>query len=358
MNQDYGPIGITLDKALSAQRNLDSLCRERVLETRELFAPNAYYGNDQALKAYCDWPADRPLKAIIPHGVVFNREYTWESERRSSLPVVLAYPGFRVPAYRKVTRKLVVPGTAPFVFVCRLMQQGPAPRRTGTLFFPAHSTHGVTVQTDHHAIAGRLSGLEPKFQPVRVCMYWKDYLAGRHLPYAARGLEIVSAGHMFDPSFMFRLYHLLSMHRFATSTTEGSYIFYAVQAGCVYFHLEGFGAESLPNTAANSDDVCTHPEADAVISAFSGEFEEVTARQRQIVEAFMGSANIASPTRLRAILETADALDRYGLAPRLEGGGFHWHVPAALPRSLRDAARRIHAGTVRWLTGAKADSNR
>lgn len=345
MNQDYGSIGITLDEALSAQRDLDSLCRERVLETRELFAPNAYYGNDLALKAYCGWPADRPLKAIIPHGVVFNREYTWESERRSSLPMVLAYPDFRVPAYRKVTRKLVVPGTAPFVFVCRLMQQRPAPRRRGTLFFPAHSTHGVTVQTDHHAIAERLSRLESKFQPVRVCIYWKDYLAGRHLQYAARGFEIVSAGHMFDPLFMFRLYSLLTLHRFASSTTEGSYIFYAVQAGCVYFHLRGFGVESLPNTAASSGDVCTHPEAEAVISAFSGEFEEVTPRQRQIVEVFMGSENIASPARLREILETADMLDRYGLAPGLESKGFHWHVPAALPRSALRAIRRLFSGT-------------
>lgn len=345
MNQDFRSIKITLDEALSAQRDLDSLCRERVLETRELFAPNAFYGNDLALKAYCGWPVDRPLKAIIPHGVVFNRDYTWESERRSSLPVVLAYPDFRVPAYRQATRKLVVPGTAPFVFACRLMQQRPAPRRSGTLFFPAHSTHGVTAQTDHHAIAEQLGQLESKYQPVRVCIYWKDYFTGRHLPYAARGFEIVSAGHMFDPSFMFRLYHLLSMHRFASSTTEGSYIFYAVQAGCVYFHMPGFVVESLPNTTANSDDVCTHPEADAVISAFSGEFEEVTPRQRQIVEAFMGSAYIASPARLREILETAETLDRYGLAPRLEGSGFHWHIPAALPRAAWRAIRRLLSGS-------------
>lgn len=341
MNQDYEPTRITLDETLVAQRDLDSLCGERVLDTGELFAPNAYYGNDLALKAYCGWPTARPLKAIIPHGVVFNGEYTWESERRSSLPVILAYPDFRVPAYRQATRKLVVPGTAPFVFVCRLMRQIPAPQRSGTLFFPAHSTHGVTVQTDHHAIAERLSRLDSKYRPVRICIYWKDYLAGRHLPYAARGFEIVSAGHMFDPRFMFRLYHLLCMHRFAASTTEGSYIFYAVLAGCVYFHLQGFDVECLPHSAANRDDVCTHPEADAVVLAFSGDYDEVTPRQRQIVEAYMGADNIASPAGLRKVLETADALDRYGLAPGLEGVGFHWGIPAALPRSAWRVMRRL-----------------
>lgn len=347
MNRDYDFSHITLDQTLSLQRDLDALCAERGLETGELFAPNAYYGNDLALKAYCGWPANRPLKAIIPHGVVFNRDYLWAAEMRSSLPVVLAYPEFRIPAYRAASRKLIVAGSAPFVFVCRLMQPGPPPQRAGTLFFPAHSTHGVNVETDHHAIAERLSRLEPKFQPVRICIYWKDYLAGRHLPYAARGFEIVSAGHMFDPAFMFRLYHLLSMHRFAASTTEGSYIFYAVQAGCVYFHLPGFDVHNQPQTEANRNDICAHPEADAVLPAFLEEPGEVTPAQRQVVEAFMGARNIASPGALRKILETAETLDRYGLARGLEGSGFHWHVPAALPRWAAGVLRRVFTGQPR-----------
>lgn len=344
MDSDHDLSQFTPGETLSLQRDLDGLCAERALETRELFAPNAYYGNDLALKAYCGWPADRPLKVIIPHGVVFNRDYLWGAEVRASLPVVLAYPDYRIPAYRAGSRKLIVAGAAPFVFVCRMMQRVPVPQRAGTLFFPAHSTHGVNAETDHHAIAARLSRLDQKYLPVRICIYWKDFLAGRHLPYADRGFEILSAGHMFDPAFMFRLYHLLSMHRFAASTTEGSYIFYAVQAGCIYFHLPGFDTRLQPRTEANRTEFCAHPEAEAVLPAFLTETGEVSSKQAQIVETFMGARNIASPAALRKIFATAEALDRYGLARVPNGAGIHWNAPAALPRWISGVVRRVFAG--------------
>lgn len=340
MNSDHDPGQTTLDATLAAQVDLDTLCRERALETREIFAPNAFYGNDRVLKAYAGWPVDRPLKVIVPHGIVFNRDYLWESELRSSLPAVMVYPDYRVAAYRNASRKLVVAGTAPFEFVCRLMAERPGPQRKGTLFFPAHSTHGVTAQTDHGAIAERLGRLESRYHPVRICIYWKDYLAGRHLPYAARGLEVVSAGHMFDPSFMFRLYHLLSMHKYASSATEGSYIFYAVQSGCVYFHLPGFDVDLNANSAANRNDVCSHPEAATVVSAFLGEFDQPTVRQRQLTVDFMGSANLPTPAALLNLLQQADRLDRYGVA-RSRPGRLHWNAPSALPRSIRRAVRSL-----------------
>jgi hypothetical protein len=336
---------IGADKALADQRDLDSLCGDRALETREVFVPNAFYGNDLVLKLYCGWPLDRTLKVIIPHGVVFNREYLWEAERRARLPVVLAYPDYRLATYRAHTRKIVLPGTAPFVFVCRMMRQ-PATQRSGTLFFPAHSTHGVNARTDHAAIAQRLTRLGSRCQPVRVCVYWRDYLAGRHVPYAAQGFEIVSAGHMYDPQFLFRLYHLLSMHRFAASHTTGSYIFQAVHAGCAYFHLDGFGVELEARSAANANDYCHPSEADPALAAFSTLQEEVTAQQWRVVESFFGSANVPSAAALRAILEMAERLDRYGIAYGREVGGLHFMLPAAPIRALRKAGRRLlSAGT-------------
>jgi hypothetical protein len=343
MKPDLDPGLTSLDATLAAQRDLGALCRERKLETREIFPPNAFYGNDVALKAYAGWPADRPLKLIVPHGVVFNRDYLWDTELRSSLPVVMAYPDYRIAAYRRASRKLVVAGTAPFAFVCRLMAGAPAPQRRGTLFFPAHSTHGINAETDHDAIADALGRLDARHHPIRICIYWKDYLAGRHLPYAARGFEVVSAGHMYDPAFLFRLYHLLSMHRYASSTTEGSYIFYAVQSGCPYFHLPGFDVSLNPLAAANSKDVCSHPEAGPVIAAFLGEFEQPTARQRELTEAFVGAANLPTPASLRALLQKSEQLDRFGVARSAADGGLHWNPPSALPRSLARALRALLA---------------
>jgi hypothetical protein len=333
-------LDITRGEVLAEQGDLVSLCRERPLETMELFPPNAYYGNDLALKLYCGWPWDRPLKVIVPHGVVFNREYLWESERQARLPVILVYPDYRMASYRSGTRKVVLPGTAPFVFICRMLRGSSQPR-AGTLFFPAHSTHGVTAQTDHAAIADRLARLDGRFHPVRVCVYWRDFLAGRQQAYADRGFEIVSAGHMYDPRFMVRLYHLLAMHRFASSHTSGSYIFQAVHAGCSYFHLSGLAVELKADGPANLKDFCEPAEAQPAIAAFSEMRDEVTDEQRRVVESYFGSKNISSPPAMREILEIAERLDRFGVAHDSSRGGFHCMFPPGPMRVLRRAARRM-----------------
>ena len=346
MRDPGGALRLTRQEVLAAQSDLDTLCGDRSLETAELFPPNAYYGNDLVLKLYCGWPLDRPLKVIVPHGVVFNRDYLWETERLARLPVVLAYPDYRVATYRNATRKVVLPGTAPFVFVCRMLQP-PVQPRAGTLFFPAHSTHGVTAQTDHASIADRLTRLDSRFQPVRVCIYWRDYLCGRHIPYAERGLQIVSAGHMYDPRFMVRLYHLLAMHRFASSHTAGSYMFQAIHAGCAFFHLGGFEVELQANTAANVGDFCAPSEAQPALEAFSEPREEITDAQRRMVDAYFGSRNIASPQALRDILQLSERLDRYGIAYDRDLGGLHRVCPPGPVRAVRTAARRLLNGSSR-----------
>jgi len=92
---------------------------------------------------------------------------------------------------------------------------------------------------NYEALADRLEQLDETYKPVTVCIYWKDYLMGRHEIFADRGLPIVSAGHMFEKSFLYRLARLLSRFRYAAGNHIGSHLFYAVKAGCRYFHLEG-----------------------------------------------------------------------------------------------------------------------
>ena len=50
-----------------------------------------------------------------------------------------------------------------------------------------------------------------------------------------KGLGVVSAGHMFDQHFMFRLYLLCSQHKFSACNMIGSHIFYSQYAGCKHF---------------------------------------------------------------------------------------------------------------------------
>ena len=97
----------------------------------------------------------------------------------------------------------------------------------------------------------------------------------------------------------------------------------------------------IPQTEANSNDVCSHPEAASVIAAFLGEFTEVTEQQRELTETFLGSANIVTPAALRNLLHKAERLDRYGVSQRPAGKGLHWNVPSALPRFVWRAIRSL-----------------
>jgi hypothetical protein len=339
---------ITFEQTLEQQRDISALCADRQLFTSEIFPPNAYYGNDVAVKAYCGWPLDRPLKVIVPHGVTFDRKYLWDWERQARLPIVLAYPDYRLATYRTRTRKLVLRGTSPFVFLCRMMNPHVAPR-SGTLFFPAHSTHHVTVRTDHEAIADRLTSLDSRYHPVRVCVYWRDYLAGRHAPYAARGFEIVSAGHIYDPQFLVRLYHLLSMHRFASSHVRGTCIFQAVHAGCAYFHLDGFGVAHEADSLTGVVGGVNPTDAAAVLTAFPESNDVVTPQQQGIADSFLGSDNIPSAKAMYSILEAAERLDRFGVAYGSSVGGVHFMFPPGPIRSLRNAARRLRSVSMKIL---------
>ena len=83
---------ISSDQAWKDQQDLDSLCRDRPLETPELFGPNAFYGFDRALKTYCD------------------------------LPLILCYPPFRRHVYLRQTNKLVLPGASPFLYAKKVLE--------------------------------------------------------------------------------------------------------------------------------------------------------------------------------------------------------------------------------------------
>ena len=71
----------TLDDVLEEKKNLDLLCADRILKTSEMFAGNAFYSNDQIIKAAAGVAGDYSLKFIIPHGIVFSRTHCWVEER-------------------------------------------------------------------------------------------------------------------------------------------------------------------------------------------------------------------------------------------------------------------------------------
>ena len=356
MNGDAAPGSALTDvtaivdqkQLLSEARDIDRVCRSRDLSTSEVFEPNAYYGNDIVLKRYAGLPADSSLKVVVPHGIVFDRTYVWDAERRAPLPAVLAYGGHRAVAYSRHTRKLIVRSAVPFAYLATMLGEEAKPR-SGTLFFPSHSTHRITAQSDFAGMAERLAGMDARHQPVTVCIYWRDHELGRHLPFIERGLRVVSAGHIYDPAFLFRLYYLCQEHRYAASNHIGSSLLYSVLAGCSFFLVPGFGVTYAGAAAHLASDLSHVSDMrDVLTGAFAVPHDATSASQSDLVADVGGLNHLMSPHTLREVMAMADQLDRLGVARDPRRPRLYAKVPRRYVRAGRNlvlAARR-HGGAL------------
>jgi len=355
---------LTLEEALASQKDLGNLCADRPLDTNEIFQPNAFYGNDSVLKRYAGLPQEYPLKVIIPHGIVFADDFVWKEEARSFLPAVWCYSSHRESAYINATRKVVIRSASPFLYAVEMLKGQPQPERRGTIFFPAHSTHYVTSQMDFEALAEELTHLGEEHQPVTVCIYWRDFNLGHHLPFQEHGFPIVSAGHIYDRAFLFRLYHLCSMHRYAASNELGSQLFYSIKSGCSYFHLDKFRSTPIAEDRLLERDTSrTAPGREADLkSLFSTPQPSTTAEQMRAVDYYLGTGYLESPQGLRSQLLHAERLDKFGFVVHNRGERARFVVPSYYWRTVMNLAINLKlAGVmrkVRRLWGTTGEGNK
>jgi hypothetical protein len=317
---------LTHTQAWREQEDLAALCRDRSRETPEILGQNANYGNDLVIKAYAGVSAEEALRIALPHGLELNRALVNAPYFRSltRLPVIAYYAGDGVSFYRALgIRNLLWPMAAPFVYATRMASDEAPGERRGTIFFPSHSTEITQPTQDLAELAATVAALPDRYQPVTVCLFFLDYRRGGAEPFRQLGLRVVSAGHFRDPQFLFRLRHLLVDHEYATSNDIGSSCYYAIYAGCKYFHL----TDKL--TAARDSDI--DPRAEEVLSRLRGLAAGSYPEQRQEADWYLGSCHLLEPAELRALLWRAKQLDRWGVCidRRVR------HVPITVSRPWR-----------------------
>ena len=330
---------LTLDKTIDHQSDLHKLCCDRSLKTRELFKPNSFYGIDYIIKKYSAIPPNKALKIIFPHGVSLSNNFVWKEEKNAIIPCVYSYSPHRYKIYKNETNKVVLPAASPFVYLAELLNQQPNPEREGTIFFPAHSTHHVTSIMNFEKLATDLEQLDDKYKPISVCIYWRDFNLGRRKIFKEKGFRIVSAGHMFDPWFLFRLYHLCSTHKYSASNELGSHLFYSVKAGCSFFFMNYEQTVKKATGSILERDVATPDQIDQkivnnLVELFSKPTEKPTNEQLHIVDDFLGVKNLKTPDELRKELEFADRLDKFGFSRHPESKKMYYRMPNLIPRKL------------------------
>ncbi len=265
----------------------------------EVFAPNAWYGGARILKQYSGWKF--PLPFVVPHGINFSKSFVWDAEVSSSLNGVYVFPYYRSSAYAATKRLILIDGCSPWLYLNRASMPIRA-TRVGTIAFPVHSSHHITAATDDGQYASFLSALPEDRRPVSVCMYWRDIQLNRHEPYIRKGLEVITAGHMFDECFFPRLHKLLSQCQYVHTTSLGSHVFYAAAVGAKVEIDEGFPHVWLGDHTAQKRDIAAN-EADIekkLLHVFSRGSSQL--KQRTVSLRILGQQNMRRPGSLFLLL--------------------------------------------------------
>lgn len=307
---------LTLEETLEQQEDLDSLCEDRSLQTEEIYWMNAVYGRDLVIKEYTGIAHNTSLKAVVPHGIYLTEDTIIEPDITGDLPVIFCHSRHEEKGYTKGVikygfQKAIFYSACPFLYVVELLKDYPKPEKKGTIFFLPHSTPQMQMETNLEALAEELSLLEEEYHPITICTFWSDFLLGSHLPFQKRGMKIVSAGHMYDPQFLFRFYHLCSQHRYACSSGLGSHIFYSIKSGCSYFHFNKqrylYTTEDIvqkeyidkwQEVENNSDIPALFPSPQALM----------TQEQMKVVDYYVGADYFKTPEELRYQLNLAEML--------------------------------------------------
>jgi hypothetical protein len=286
---------------------LRRLARPRALLTRELDPFNAFYGHATILRRYAGVSNARPLKAALEHGPALF-ENGDDPDLGTFLPRYFCASSSQAAFYERSARhgtKATAIG-APFLYSQALAPVRSSPPRKTLLFFAAHSTHLVTTRYDVAAAAEHLEAFRADFDDVVVCVYWRDVLLGRADIYLGQGYRCVTAGHMFDPAFLFRLADIVSSASVVATHRFGSHVLYSALLGRpVWMTPAAFEYDFAPAVRGTVQMAPTDV-YDRALALFSDRVGELTTAQRAFVEELCGMDQFRSPPEMLALIEEAE----------------------------------------------------
>jgi hypothetical protein len=118
--------------------------------------------------------------------------------------------------------------------------------KDGSIYFLTHSTHHIDVDLNLKRIIDELNSLPSQLKPEYICVYWKDIQRNKHKIFVDNGFKVLTAGHMYDNLFLYRLKEIFLNFKYLITSEIGSHVFHAFNCG-----LEIIYPESLNSTYLN-----------------------------------------------------------------------------------------------------------
>ncbi len=299
-----------------AEPTLEQLVRDRKLRTSEIHRSNDFYGHAFQLKRILGIDPGHSLKVVLEHGPDLN-EYIWEVDAKSKLPMFLCAAPFYAKAFKRETGKTSIP-IGPYIHY--LPETAAAikrkPERETLLVFPKHSTHHFSISYDFDALLRVVEPWASRFDRVLFCLYWQDILRGHHLEFEKRGLECVTAGHIYDPNFLPRLVNLIGDASATASMWPGTSIIYSVLMNrpAWFFNLESSFESSSESAARQRRQIDEKMNAsdqtynNQMCIRFGKPVEEITPEQLNFIHEVAGYNQVKSSEELLVLLQQAEDL--------------------------------------------------
>lgn len=105
----------------------------------------------------------------------------------------------------------------------------------GTILFPVHSTDLIKVKLNWIKYIEKVKSLPDEYQPISVCLYFKEILNGVDEIFLKEGISVYCAGHYYDPEFFMKFYNILKKFKYSSSNSFGSYALYSIEMGIPFF---------------------------------------------------------------------------------------------------------------------------
>jgi hypothetical protein len=302
-------MGSILDALQFDQADLAKICRQPEITLPELSGTNRGYGMGTLYREYAGLPDDEPLAFSGDHGVPLDPDFEDAVDFDHGLPTFLAAYPERAAAFTRRGKPRVVHGAFPIHYAKALLDRNPdwqpPTERRGTIAFPHKSAANIDRSFDFERFAQWLADLPDEFQPVTVCIYWMDVLRDRHLPYANRGMPVVTCGNFFDTQFLFRFIDLCSRAKYACGNGVASSYPLSVVCGCQYFHTDVGPIQRVHKTRGVLDPVDRTGESDnarrlLALAPFPPE-PALFEKQRALSAYLTGANRVLSPEQVREI---------------------------------------------------------
>lgn len=147
---------------------------------------------------------------------------------------LLLYNNHQKKEYDKAGRRSIVVGSS-FVHCRKINHISKTGAEKGTIFFPIHTTNEIDMRIDWDKYAKSIVNLPENYQPVSVCLYYREIISGIYKHFLNNGITIYCAGHMLDSNFPLNFYRILQQFKYSSSNSPCSSGYYSIEMGIPFF---------------------------------------------------------------------------------------------------------------------------